>query len=79
MMETFDRTDVTAFDANWPRQLVATDAPQGWTELVEQIAELEELLSELDGEEDSHAQQALARVRQLLEARRRSLRAIDVG
>lgn len=78
-MERFDRTDTTALDTCWPRQLVATDAPQGWTELVEQIAELEELLSELDGEEDSHAQHALARVRQLLEARRRSLRAIDIG
>jgi hypothetical protein len=79
MMERFDCTDISALDATWPRQLVATDAPQGWTALVEQIAELEELLSELDGEEDRHAQLALTRVRQLLEARRRSLRAIDIG
>jgi hypothetical protein len=79
MRERFDCTDIAALDATWPRQLVATDAPQGWAELVEQIAELEELLSELDGEEDRHAQLALTRVRQLLEARRRSLRAIDIG
>lgn len=64
---------------DWPQQLVVTDQPESWSMLVEQIAELEELLVDLDCDHDVHASRSMDRIKALLEAKRRSLREIDVG
>ncbi|MEQ8232979.1 MAG: hypothetical protein RLW61_22145 [Gammaproteobacteria bacterium] len=78
-MQAREQTRDDALDGSWPSQLVVTDTPDSWTGLVEQIAELEELLNELEGGDDAHDLRAVAHVRALLLAKRRSLRAIDVG
>lgn len=62
----------------WPSRLVVTDEPGNWSALVAEIAELEELLADIDSVEDG-SDDVVARLRQLLHARRRRLRAIDVG
>ncbi|MEX2481819.1 MAG: hypothetical protein WD928_13255 [Gammaproteobacteria bacterium] len=75
--------DIAEFDRilakDWPQQLVVTDQPESWSMLVEQIAELEELLVDLDCDRDVHANRSMDRIKALLEAKRRSLREIDVG
>lgn len=64
---------------DWPQQLIVTDQPESWSMLVEQIAELEELLVDLDCDQDVHANRSMDRIKALLEAKRRCLREIDVG
>ncbi len=68
-----------AFETCWPARLVMTDAPEDWSVLVEQIAELEELLAEAVDGVDAGTAGAAVRIRELLENRRRLLHAIDVG
>lgn len=65
--------------AAWPEHLVLTDQPEDWRRLVEQIADLEELLVELHDGRDVHASRTIGRIKTLLESKRRSLREMDVG
>ena len=68
------------FDARCPSCLVVTDQPASWTQLVQQIAELEELLLELSaGDIDAFAADAVHRIKALLQEKRQTLRAIDVA
>ena len=78
-MRAPETTSPNALETSWPRQLVVTDTPESWSELVEQIAELEELLHDLERDDDADDLRAVAHVRALLNAKRRCLRAIDVG
>lgn len=68
------------YDARCPSCLVVTDQPACWSQLVQQIAELEELLAELSGGDiDAFTAEAMQRISALLEDKRHALRAIDVA
>lgn len=60
------------------RRVIVTDAPENWQTLVEQIAELEDLLTE-NAPRDPDAYVGRAWLEQLLTAKRRRLRNIDVA
>lgn len=59
--------------------LIVTEPPDDWCALVEQIAELEELLIELSGSRDRDAETGRPAIERLLGEKRRALRLIDVG
>jgi hypothetical protein len=71
--------DGARLEPQWPARLVMTDTPDDWSKLVEQIAELEELLVEVSDGVDAAAVAVADRIRALLEDKRRLLHAIDVG
>ncbi|MCP5199452.1 MAG: hypothetical protein H6977_05540 [Gammaproteobacteria bacterium] len=78
-MRTCERPDIDRIlEQCWPSRLVVTDHPSSWSTLVAEIAELEELLAEVDAV-DGGAVDVIVRLRALLDDRRQSLRAIDVG
>lgn len=58
-------------------RLVLTDAPDDWSELVGQIADLEELMNEAAGSGDHDAIVGIEELRQLVAERRLRLRSID--
>jgi hypothetical protein len=79
-METTDGKELDrVLNAAWPEHLLLTDQPENWRRLVEQIAELEELLTDLHDIRDVHASRTIGRLKALLESKRRSLREMDVG
>ena len=60
-------------------RLVLTDAPDDWRVLVEQIAELEDILLECGAVHDQDADHGRACLHSLLLDKRRQLRRIDVA
>lgn len=62
-----------------PIRLVLTDAPDDWRALVEQIAELEDILLECGASHDQDADHGRAWLHSLLLDKRRQLRRIDVA
>ena len=60
-------------------QRLARDAATDWCSLVEQIAELEDILTECGAVQDQDADAARACLRQLLLDKRRQLRTVDVA
>ena len=62
-----------------PVRLVLTDAPDDWRSLIEQIAELEDMLLECGAVHDQDADHGRAWLRNLLLDKRRQLRRIDVA
>jgi hypothetical protein len=80
-MRTCERRDIDrVLEQCWPPRLALTEQPANWSTLVAEIAELEELLAEVDAAEgDGEAADIILRLRTLLDERRRDLRAIDVG
>lgn len=60
-------------------RLVLTDAPADWRSLVEQIAELEDILLECGAVQDQDADHGRACLHSLLQDKRRQLRHIDVA
>ena len=66
------------FAARVARRVILTDAPENWQALVEQIAELEDLLTE-NAPPDPDAHVGRAWLEQLLSAKRHRLRNIDVA
>lgn len=62
-----------------PPRLVLGDTPADWRSLVEQIAELEDILTECGAVHDQDADDGRAHLRSLLFNKRRQLRGIDVG
>ena len=62
-----------------PVRLVLTDAPDDWRALVEQIAELEDILLECGAVHDQDADHGRACLHSLLLDKRRQLRRIDVA
>jgi hypothetical protein len=65
--------------ANAPAKLVLTDAPDDWLSLVEQIAELEDILLECGAAQDQDADHGRAWLHDLLLDKRRQLRRIEVA
>lgn len=62
-----------------PTRLVLTDVPDDWRSLVEQIAELEDILLECGAVHDQDADHGRAWLHTLLVDKRRQLRRIDVA
>lgn len=62
-----------------PTKLVLTDVPDDWRSLVEQIAELEDILLECGAIHDREAMPARIWLQSLLMDKRRHLRRIDVA
>ena len=62
-----------------PVRLVLTDAPDDWRSLIEQIAELEDILLECGAVHDRDADHGRAWLHNLLVDKRRQLRRIDVA
>jgi len=62
-----------------PVKRVLTDVPDDWLTLVEQIAELEDILLECGASHDQDADHGRAWLQDLLVNKRRQLRRIDVG
>lgn len=60
-------------------RLAMTDTPECWSRLVEQIAELEELLAETEIEIDAYGNAVTSEIRALLQQRRERLCELDVG
>ena len=65
--------------ATAPVRLVLTDAPDDWRSLIEQIAELEDILLECGAVHDQDADHGRAWLHNLLVDKRRQLRRIDVA
>lgn len=62
-----------------PVRLVLTDAPDDWRSLIEQIAELEDILLECGAVHDQDADHGRTWLHNLLLDKRRQLRRIDVA
>ena len=62
-----------------PLRVVLTDTPDNWRSLVEQIAELEDILLECGAVHDEDADHGRACLETLLQSKRRQLRHIDVA
>ena len=69
----------TAGFATTPVRLLLTDAPDDWRSLVEQIAELEDILLECGAIHDQDAIHGRTWLQNLLVDKRRQLRRIDVA
>ena len=65
--------------ASAPAKMVLTDAQDNWLTLVEQIAELEDILLECGASHDQDADHGRAWLQDLLSTKRRQLRRIDVA
>ena len=70
--------DIPAVTA-MPGRLLLTDTPLDWRSLVEQIAELEDILFECDAALDQDAVHGRAWLQKILLNKRRQLRDIDVA
>ncbi len=78
-MITESRQVVVCATETFLRTLIVTEPPDDWRALVEQIAELEEMLSEISGSRDHQAEAGRPGIERLLGEKRRELRLIDVG
>jgi hypothetical protein len=74
-----NKIEETSSTAAMPGRLLLTDTPPDWRALVEQIAELEDILLECGAAHDRDALYGRAWLQKILVNKRRQLRDIDVA
>jgi hypothetical protein len=57
----------------------AVSRPEHWSQLVEQIVQLEELIADLREDREAHSAVAVRKLNAMLKEKRTRLKAIDVG